>query len=171
MIKNIKIYRISIILNLIYLFILTFIKDPTTYNYSMLSSTLIGYIGIWILCILLSINISTITYKYNKKLLIISLIGPLLAAIFPYKEGVGDLFSSLHEIMAYISFSIVNIISFLNYYKYQLIYSKKGSNLIIIYLLIFGIDLILFLNSMGALAYEQLILLSTILVINYFVYA
>ena len=170
MIKNKKIYRISIILNLIYLFILTSIKNPSTYNYSMLSSNLHGYIAVWLLCILLAINISTIIYKYNKNLLIISLIGPLLAAIFPYQEGIGDIFSNLHEILAYVSFAIVNIISFLNYYKYYMINYKKGKNYLILYLCIFGIDLILFLNSMGALAYEQFLLLSTILILNYFVF-
>lgn len=170
MIKNKKIYRICIFLNLIYLFILTFIKDPTKYNYSMLSSSPLGYIGVWILCVLLSINISVITQKYNKNLILISLIGPILAAIFPYQEGVGDLFSNLHELLAYVSFSIVNIISLLNYYKYSLIYYKKGKNYLILYLFVIGIDLVLYLNSMGALAYQQLILLSTILIINYLVF-
>lgn len=170
MIKNKKIYGISIIFNLIYLFILSFIHDPTKYNFSMLSSSLPGYIGVWILCILLAINISSITLKYNKKLLLISIIGPVLAALFPYKEGVGDVFSNLHELLAYVSFVIVNAVSFLNYYKYYLINLKKGKNYLILYLFIFGIDLVLYLNSMGALAYEQLILLSTILIINYLVY-
>ena len=136
----------------------------------MLSSSFGGYLAVFMMCVMLSVCLGTITCKYNRKYLILALAGPLVGALFPYSSGSGDLFSNLHEICAYISFSMVNICCFLNIYRYRLKNLKKGTILMNVYIAVFIIDAFLFLDSMGAVAIEQFILLSTILVISYILY-
>lgn len=132
----------------------------------MLSDKLTGYLLIWILCILLGINISKVTYKLNKKYFLIALLGPMVAAIFPYKEASGDLLSNLHEISAYISFFVTILMTYFNIENYKFISIKKANLLKISFSFILLITVILFLNSNGVLGYQETLLLSGVLIIN-----
>ena len=170
MIRNRKQYGISIIANIIYLLVLTLILDLFKENYSMLSSSFGGYAAVFCMCILLSFNLYTVTGQYNRKYILLAVLGPIIGALFPYTSGRGDLFSNLPEICAYISFSLVNIVCLLNIYKYRLKNERKGRIMMSIFLGIFVIDAFLFMDSMGAVAYEQFILLSTVLIISYLLF-
>ena len=170
MIKDKRLYGISIIINVCYLLILTFAGDPLKENYSMLSSSRGGYLAVMAMCILMGINLYSITRIHNRKYSIAAFLGPLIGALFPYTANSGSLFSNLHEICAYISFSIVNIVCFLNIYRYRLKDLKRGRLYMNIFIFVFVADAFLFMNSMGAVAYEQFILLGTILVISYLIY-
>lgn len=157
------------IVNVAYMLWVTFLIDPIKQNYSMITYTLKGYIIVFILCILLSINISNSTYIHNRKYLCIAVLGPIIGCIFPFKENAGNLLSNIHEICAYISFISVNVITYLNITKYKLINSKKGNILFWVYLWALLIDVLFFLSINGVRGFEETLLLSVIVAINYLI--
>lgn len=166
---NKKLFGFLVTLDIFYLLVLTFLNDPFKTNYSMMTSSIVGYIMVFILCLLLAISIYISTYKYNKKYALIAFVSMLLSAIFPYNQN-GDIFSNLHEIFGYIAFVTINIVTILNIYKFYLIDSSRGKTIAILYIIILFIDVLLYIETSGTVAIEQLILLSSILLINYYLY-
>ena len=160
----------SIVINILYLSVMTFILDPLKENYSMLSSSFGGHLAVFLMCVLLSLNLAAVTGRYNRRYVFLAVAGPLIGALFPYTANSGDLLSNLHEVCAYISFSLVNIVCFLNIYRYRMQHTRKGLILMNLFLAVFVIDAFLFMDSMGAVAYEQFILLGVILIISYLIY-
>ena len=71
------------LISLIYLIVITFIKDPFTYNYSMMSGNFYGYLFVMSLSILLGLSLYNTSVVLKKKS-ILCLLAPLVASIFPY---------------------------------------------------------------------------------------
>ena len=170
MIKNRVLSSSLVIINMIYLIVLTFISDPFTKNYSMLGKTAKGYLAVLLLCILIGINLADTTYLVNRKYYIIALLSQIPAGLFPYVERSGNLSSNLHEILAYLSFALINIITILNIFRYSFFDHKKGRMLFVVYGVTATVTIAMYLDTMGAVAIEQLLLLSVILVLNHFIY-
>lgn len=70
------------LISLIYLIVITFIKDPFTYNYSMMSGNFYGYLFVMGLSILLGLCLYKTSIILKKKN-ILCLLAPLVASIFP----------------------------------------------------------------------------------------
>lgn len=114
------------LISLIYLIVITFIKDPFTYNYSMMSGNFYGYLFVMGLSILLSLCLYKTSIILKKKN-ILCLLAPLVASIFPYVEGRGDIFSNIHEVCAYLSLCLILYVTYFNIINYRM-YSLKISN-------------------------------------------
>ena len=114
------------LISLIYLIVITFIKDPFTYNYSMMSGNFYGYLFVMGLSILLSLCLYKTSIILKKKN-ILCLLAPLVASIFPYVEGRGDIFSNIHEVCAYLSLGLILYVTYFNIINYRM-YSLKKSN-------------------------------------------
>lgn len=170
MIKNKSISIILTIVNIIYLLILTFIKDPFEYNYSMYTDNIKGYILVFILCILLGINFLNDTYLIDKKKTIIALFAPIIGCVFPYQAHTGNLLSNLHEICAYISLGLTLYITFNNLEKYKSYNYKIASNLEKLLIIIFLVDGILYLDNFHVASIHETILLIPILLIHLYIY-
>lgn len=170
MIKNKLLSLILTIINIIYLLILTFIKDPFVYNYSMYTDNLKGYILIFILCLLLSINFMNDTYLIDKKKMFVALLAPIVGCIFPYRANTGDILSNLHEICAYVSLGLTLYITFNNLEKYKSHNYKIAKNLELLLIIIFLVDGILYLDNFHVASIHETILLIPILLIHLFIY-
>ena len=150
--------------------ILILLSNDININFSILTDNLIGYILVLILCVLLSINLYISTKTINKKYILLSIIGPIIGGVLPYYQNSNSFISGLHEIFTYISFTVVNIITILNIYKYYLNNRENGKRMFISYITILFLDFILYLKTEGVIAIEEFILLSTILILNYLIY-
>ena len=157
------------LISLIYLFVATFIKDPFTYNYSMMSGNFYGYLFAMGLSILLSLCLYKTSIILKKKN-ILCLLAPLVASIFPYVEGRGDVFSNMHEVCAYLSLGLILYVTYFNIINYRM-YSLKKSNycLKILGITIF-IDTVYYFDSFRVYSIHELILLSVIILIHLFIY-
>ena len=170
MLKNRSLYRTLIIVTVILLFVMTFMCDPLKENYSMLSSDPKGHLLVLVLTVLLGFDIANVTYIMNRRFFPIALSGPLLSAVFPYTAGSGDMFSGLHEILAYVSFAVTVMMTFLNLWKYSFYDQARGRKLMQVFMVILTVDAFMFMETMGAVAIEQFILLSTVVLIHYYLY-
>lgn len=126
---------------------------------------------VFILCILLSINLANTTYLLNKKYTILALIGPIIGCIFPYFKDTGNLLSNIHEICAYISFGIVMFINLSNINRYKVYNYKRGILIERLFIIIFILDGLIYLKLLGVTSIQETILLSTILIIQEYLYS
>ncbi len=170
MIKNKNITCLLVIANIFYMLAITLYKDPFIYNFSMYTNTVGGYIAIFLLCILLSINLANITYLLNRKYLYIAILGPVIGCIFPFDETNRNILSNLHEICAYISLFFVLFITFINIYKYKAYNFKKANIIEKLFIMVFLVDGIIYLNSFGVTSIQEFILLTTSLLIHLYMY-
>ena len=170
MIRNRKIYRILVTVTLILLTVLTFMVDPLRENYSMLSGSTGGYLFVMMLTVLLGAVMAEVTHMLNRRFFFVALFGPLLSAVFPYVQGKGDLYSGLHEILAYVSFAATVFITLLNIWRYSFYDYKRGRVMMTAFIIILFIDAVLFLETMGAVAIEQFILLSAVVSVHYLLF-
>lgn len=170
MIKNKTISSLITIANILYMLAITLYKDPFTYNFSMYTNTLKGYIAIFVLCILLSLNLANTTYLLNKKYVNLAILGPIIGCIFPFDELNRNAISNLHEICAYISLFLVLFITFNNINKFKMYNYKKANIIEKLFILIFLIDGIIYLNSFGVTSIQEFILLSVSLIIHSYLY-
>ena len=156
------------LISLIYLIVITFIKDPFTYNYSMMSGNFYGYLFVMSLSILLGLSLYKTSAVLKKSIL--CLLAPLVASIFPYVEGRGDILSNLHEVCAYLSLGLILYVTYFNIINYRM-YSLKKSNycLKILGITIF-IDTIYYFDSFRVYSIHELIILSVIILIHLFIY-
>lgn len=170
MIKNKTASILLTITNIIYMFVLTCLKDPFVYNFSMYTNTIRGYLSIFILCILLGVNLANTTYVFNKKYLLIALLGSIIGCIFPFDSANRNLVSNLHELCAYVSFFSVLFITYTNINKFKLYNYKKANILEKIFIIVFVLDGLIYLKLFGVTSAQELILLSTSLLIHLYMY-
>lgn len=165
MINNKKIKIILLVVNIVYLTILTFSLDTFKENYSMITYYPKGYIIVVLLCILMSFSLLICTKSICNKYLFMTF-GPIIGSLLPYNEMNRGLIGESHVILAYIGFAFVNIITIINIYYYKTYNQKKGSNYLKIFIIVFFADCIYYLNCLGVIAIHEYILLSTIIIIN-----
>ncbi len=170
MIKNKTITILLTIINIIYMLVLTCLKDPFIYNFSMYTSTLKGYLIVFVLCILLGINFANTTYKLNRKYLLIALLGPIVGCVFPFDSLNRNLISNLHELCAYISFFSLMFISYANINKFKLYAYKKAKILERIFIVVFIADGLIYLKLFGVTSIQEFILLSASLLIHLYMF-
>lgn len=157
------------IFTLSYLFIITFLNDPLNFNYSMISNTFSGYL----LVLGLSCFLGLAFYKTShilKNNNLLCLFSPLLASIFPYVRGSNDLFSVLHEIMAYFSFGLILYISYQNISAYRFYNLKKANCYYKFLIIVLFLDLIYYFDSFKVNSLHEFILLTAITLIHFFIY-
>ena len=157
------------LISLIYLIVITFIKDPFTYNYSMMSGNFYGYLFVMGLSILLGLSLYK-TSIIQKKKNILCLLAPLVASIFPYVEGSGDIFSNLHEVCAYLSLGLILYVTYFNIINYRIYSLKKSNYCLNILLFTVLIDTVYYFDSFRVYSIHELILLSVIILIHLFIY-
>lgn len=157
------------LISLIYLIVITFIKDPFTYNYSMMSGNFYGYLFVMGLSILLSLCLYKTSIILKKKN-ILCLLAPLVASIFPYVEGRGDIFSNMHEVCAYLSLGLILYVSYKNIVNYRYFSLKKSNYCLNILLITIFIDTVYYFDSFRVYSIHELILLSVIIIIHNFIY-
>ncbi len=170
MIKNKKISCLLVIANIVYMLAITLYKDPFIYNFSMYTNTLKGYITIFLLCILLGVNFSNTTYVLNKKYFLIALLGPIIGCIFPFDLANRNIISNLHEVCAYISFFSVLFITYTNINKYKLYDYKKANILEKMFIIVFVLDVLIYLKLFGVTSIQEFILLSVSLLMHLYIY-
>ena len=157
------------LISLIYLIVITFIKDPFTYNYSMMSGNFYGYLFVMGLSILLSLCLYKTSIILKKKN-ILCLLAPLVASIFPYVEGRGDIFSNIHEVCAYLSLGLILYVSYKNIVNYRMFSLKKSNYCLKILGIMIFIDTVYYFDSFRVYSIHELILLSVIILIHLFIY-
>ena len=157
------------LISLIYLFVATFIKDPFTYNYSMMSGDFYGYLFVMGLSIVLGLSLYKTSIILKKKS-ILCLLAPLVASIFPYVEGRGDFFSNMHEIFAYMSLGLILYVTYINIINYRFFSLKKSAYCLKILGITIFIDTIYYFDSFRVYSIHELILLSVIILIHLFIY-
>ena len=170
MIKNKTASILLTITNIIYMFVLTCLKDPFVYNFSMYTNTIRGYLSIFILCILLGVNLANTTYVFNKKYLLIALLGSIIGCIFPFDLANRNLVSNLHELCAYVSFFSVLFITYTNINKFKLYDYKKANILEKVFIIVFVLDGLIYLKLFGVTSIQEFVLLSTSLLIHLYMY-
>lgn len=157
------------LISLIYLIVITFIKDPFTYNYSMMSGNFYGYLFMMGLSILLGLSLYKTSVVLKKKS-ILCILAPLVASIFPYVEGRGDIFSNMHEVCAYLSLGLILYVSYKNIVNYRYFSLKKSNYCLNILLITIFIDTVYYFDSFRVYSIHELILLSVIIIIHNFIY-
>lgn len=157
------------LISLIYLFVATFIKNPFSYNYSMMSSNFYGYLFVMGLSIVLGLSLYKTSIILKKKS-ILCLLAPLVASIFPYVEGSGDFFSNMHEVCAYLSLGLILYVAYKNIVNYRFFSLKKSAYCIKILGITIFIDTIYYFDSFRVYSIHELILLSVIILIHLFIY-
>ena len=162
-------YKILNIITLAYLAVITFQQNPLKENYSMMSSSFLGYISIFGLCIFLSLSFIFPTLELSKKHWYLAL-GPIVGCLFPYTANKGDLLSNIHEVCAYISFGMCVLLMIINIYHFQQKTFHKRKTLLNIFTIILFLDAVLYLETMGVVGLEEFILLSTMVIINDYMY-
>ena len=134
----------------------------------MMSGDFCGYLFVMGLSIVLGLSLYKTSAVLKKSIL--CLLAPLVASIFPYVEGRGDILSNLHEVCAYLSLGLILYVTYFNIINYRM-YSLKKSNycLKILGITIF-IDTIYYFDSFRVYSIHELILLSVIILIHLFIY-
>lgn len=163
--KNKKLKYVLAIVNVVYLTILTFSLDPFKVNYSMTTNNIKGYIVLLVLCILLSIYLYLVTKNISNKYLFLSL-GPIIGSVLPYNELNRGIISEFHVLLAYVGFFFVNLLTLINIFYFTSFDNKKGKRLLKIFIFIFVLDVVYYLNSFGVIAIQQYIILMTIIILN-----
>ncbi len=169
MIRNKYLSYFLAIINIVFIIILTFYKDPLIYNYSMFSKEVKGHLILIVFCLILGINLANTTFLLDKNKTLLALISPLIASIFPYRNN-GDLSSNLHEICAYISFGLVMFITLNNISKYKTYNYKKASIIEEIFIFVFILDGLIYLKLLGVTSIQEFILLTMIIIIHLYLY-
>ncbi len=170
MIKNKFLSCILTLTSIIYMLVLTLLKHPFTYNYSMYTNNIKGYLIIFILCIILGLGFSNTTYLLNKRYALLAFLGPIIGCIFPFNVDNRNIISNLHEICAYISLFSVLFITYININKYKIYNYKKGNILGKLFIIIFILDGLIYLKLLGVTSIQEFILLSTSLIIHLYIY-
>lgn len=136
----------------------------------MLADNPKGYLFVFLLCLILGINIYRTSKELKIKKAYLAFVGPLIAAIFPFKENSGDILSNMHEICAYISFGLTIFMTYINIEKYKLYNFKRGRYLNYFYTITLLVTILLYIQSGGVVAYEETLLLSVTVIINEMIY-
>lgn len=157
------------LISLIYLFVATFIKNPFSYNYSMMSGSFCGYLFVMGLSIVLGLSLYKTSIILKKKS-ILCLLAPLVASIFPYVEGKGDIFSNMHEVFAYLSLGLILYVTYKNIVNYRFFSLKKSNYCLKILVITIFIDTIYYFDSFRVYSIHEFILLSVIILIHLFIY-
>lgn len=121
----------------------------------------------------LSILLGLSLYKTSvalKKKSILCLLAPLVASIFPYVEGRGDVFSNMHEVCAYLSLGLILYVTYFNIINYRMYSLKKSNYCLKILGITMFIDTIYYFDSFRVYSIHELILLSVIILIHLFIY-
>lgn len=170
MIKNKFLSCILTLTSIIYMLVLTLLKHPFTYNYSMYTNNIKGYLIIFILCIILGLSFSNTTYLLNKRYALLAFLGPIIGCIFPFNISNRNIISNLHEICAYISLFSVLFITYININKYKIYNYRKANILEKLFFIIFILDGLIYLKLLGVTSIQEFILLSTSLIIHLYIY-
>lgn len=173
MIKCKKTSLLLTYVNIVYLTVLTFIQNPLKENYSMMTSSLFGYIVVFVQCVLLSLDMGN-TISLIKRRNIFLAIGPIVGCLLPYSAYSGDLVSNMHEVLAYVSFGLTIMCTFISINDFKTIDYKKGKIIGEVFVIVLVVDGMLYLSTNGVVGIEEYLLLVTIVVIdciiNHFIY-
>lgn len=170
MIKNKILSFILTITSILYMLVLSLLKDPFSYNYSMYTSSIKGYLIVFLLCILLGINFVNTTYLLNKRYTLLALLAPIVGGIFPFNINNRGVVSNIHEICAYISLFLVLFITYININKYKIYNYEKANTLEKLFIIIFILDGLIYLKLLGVTSIQEFILLTTSLIIHLYIY-
>ena len=161
--------RINKILNLIAITLLIVVAsflDPFKENYSTLSLSTKGYFLFLFLGILIGLILSFETYYIsNKKYAIIMFLSLLVGTIIPHDISY-NLQGNLHLFNAYLGFSIMMIITFVNLYQSIMI---KRQNKVPLYIVLIGlfISVYSYMNYLCVNTFSELIIIICVLVSHY----
>lgn len=135
----------------------------------MMSGNFYGYLFVMGLSILLGLSLYKTSVVLKKKNSL-CLLAPLVASIFPYVEGSGDVFSNLHEVCAYLSLGLILYVTYFNIINYRIYSLKKSKYCLNILLITIFIDTVYYFDSFRVYSIHELILLSVIIIIHLFIY-
>lgn len=156
-----KIHFLNIITIVLFSIVATSL-DPFIENYSTLSLTRNGYFLFLFMGILAGFTLAYETYLINnKKYAYIMFCALLLGVIIPHDISY-NLQGNLHLINAYLGFSVMMIITFINIYKFSLRNNKKGRYILYFTLICFAISVYLYLDKMCVNTISELIIMITV---------
>lgn len=133
--------------------------DPFRENYSTLSLNKSGYFLFLFMGILAGITLACETFLINnKKLAFIMFTALLIGVIIPHDISY-NLQGNLHLINAYLGFSVMMIVTFVNIYKYSLRNNKKGRYIMYFTLICLAFGVYLYLDKMCVNTISELIIM------------